>query len=74
MSIGQISEHALSLAESDICGAEIVYPDDDYPYAYAVVGLWPDGDRRFHHAGSNWQDAQEVCAEVNRKILRSPRT
>ena len=73
MSIGQIEEHALSLAESDICGAEIVYPDDDYPQAYAVVALWPDGDREMHYAGSNWRDAQEACAEINNRIWRMRR-
>lgn len=74
MSLGEIEQHALAISEREIVGAEIVHlPHEDAP-CYAVVGLWPDCDQRLHYAGNNFHDAQQVCAEVNAAILRSPRT
>lgn len=63
------AEHALTeCMELTVCGAEVCYPDDDYPEAYAVCSLEPNGDRLCHYTGSSWADAQRVCAETNNKI------
>jgi len=68
MTLGTIEQHALAISEREICGAEIVYPDDDYPEAYAVCALWPTGDTTCEYTGSSWAETQRIYAEVNNKI------
>lgn len=64
-----VAQHAIEdCAELTVCGAEICYPDDDYPEAYAVCALWPNSDRTCEYTGSSWAEAQRVCAEINNRI------